>query len=408
MTPVTRRRVLFWIPFAVALIAGLAWLFRPQPVPVDLVTVERGAMRVTVDEDGETRIRDVFVVSAPVAGVKRRISHKVGDSVKANETVIASIVPTDPAFLDPRSEKQAEATVKAAEAALEFARADVRRAEAEFNLAQADLRRARRLAQSGNISESELDRAEAQMRTREAALEEAQAQLGIKEFELERARAALTPPSAAREEREGCDCVNVYSPVDGRVLRILSESESVVPAGAELAEIGDPGNLEIVSDLLSSDAVKVEPGQKVIIEDWGGDAPLTGSVRRVEPYGFTKVSALGIEEQRVNIIIDINTPSDQWRSLGHGFRVETRIVLWESEDALTVPLTALFRQGDEWAVFKVDNGIARTQIVATGRRNGIAAEILGGLKEGNRIVLHPSGRVSDGTEVVQRRESTPG
>lgn len=402
MTPVTKRRVLFWSPFALLLVAGLAWLFRPQPVPVDLLAVERGPMRVTVDEDGRTRIRDVFIVSAPIAGVKRRITHKVGDTVTANETIITSIVPTDPEFLDPRSERQAQATVKAAEAGLEFARADVRRAEAEFAYARSELQRARRLASSGNISESALDRAEREMRTRQAALEEAQAQLGIREFELERARAALVPPSAAREQREDCDCVRVYSPVSGRILRILSESESVIPAGAELVEIGDPGNLEIVVDLLSSDAVKVEPGQEVVIEDWGGDEPISGVVRRIEPYGFTKVSALGIEEQRVNVIVDISTPREHWRSLGHGFRVEARIILWQSEDALKVPLTALFRQGDEWAVFKVENGTARTRIVEAGRSNGVTARILGGLEEGDRIVLHPSGRVGDETKVVQR------
>lgn len=402
MTPVTKRRLLFWSPFALLLVAGLAWLFRPQPVPVDLLAVERGPMRVTVDEDGQTRIRDVFVVSAPVAGVKRRITHKVGDKVTTNETIITSIVPTDPEFLDPRSERQAQATVKAAEAGLEFARADVRRAEAEFTYAQSELQRARRLAASGNISESALDRAEREMRTRQAALEEAQAQLGIREFELERARAALVPPSAAREQREDCDCVHVYSPVSGRILRILRESESVIPAGAELVEVGDPGNLEIVVDLLSSDAVKVAPGQEVVIEDWGGDEPISGVVRRIEPYGFTKVSALGIEEQRVNVIVDISTPREQWRSLGHGFRVEARIILWQSDDVLKVPLTALFRRGDEWAVFKVENGTARTRIVETDRRNGSTARILSGLDEGDRIVLHPSGRVGDGTKVVQR------
>jgi HlyD family secretion protein len=393
---------MFWTPLAALLVAGLGWLFRPQPVPVDLIDVERGAMRVTVDEDGETRIRDVFVVSAPVAGVKRRIALKVGDPVTANDTVITSIFPTDPAFLDPRSERQAEAAVKAAEAALEFAKAAVRRAEAEFSYAQTELERARRLARSGNISDTELDRAEREMRTRQAALEEAQAQLGIKEFELERARAALVPPTASREQSEGCDCVNVYSPVDGRILRILSESESVVPAGAELAEIGDPGNLEIVVDLLSSDAVKVAPGQEVIIDDWGGDHPIAGVVRRIEPYGFTKVSALGIEEQRVNVIVDIRTPREQWQSLGHGYRVETRIILWQSDDVVKVPVTALFRQGESWAVFKVENGTARSQVVEAGRRNGIEAEILGGLALGDRIVLHPSGRVGDGTDVVQR------
>ncbi|HSH41112.1 MAG TPA: HlyD family efflux transporter periplasmic adaptor subunit [Arenicellales bacterium] len=402
MTPVTKRRLIFWTPFALLLIAGLAWLFRPQPVPVDLLTVERGPMRVTVDEDGETRIRDVFVVSAPIGGVKRRITHRVGDEVTANDTVITSIVPTDPAFLDPRSERQAEATVKAAEAALEFARADVRRAEAEFAYARSELERARRLARSGNISESALDRAEREMRTRQAALEEAQAQLGIREFELERARAALVPPSAAREQREGCDCVNVYSPVDGRILRILAESESVVPAGAELVEVGDPGNLEVVVDLLSSDAVQVEPGQEVIIEDWGGERPITGVVRRIEPYGFTRVSALGIEEQRVNVIVDIVAPREQWQSLGHGYRVEARIVLWESPEVLKVPLSALFRQGDEWAVFKVENGTVGTRIVEIGRDDGIEAEVLSGLNEGDRIVRHPSGRVRDGSTVVQR------
>lgn len=402
MTPVTKRRLVFWTPFALLLVAGLAWLFRPQPVPVDMLTVERGPMRVTVDEDGETRIQDVFVVSAPVAGVKQRIRHKVGDLVAAYDTVVTSIVPTDPAFLDPRSERQAQATVKAAAAALELAKADVRRAEAEFNYARSELERKRRLARSGNISESELDRAEREMQIRKAALEEAQAQLSVREFELERARASLVPPSIAREQREGCDCINVYSPVDGRILRILAQSESVVAAGTELAEIGDPGNLEIVVDLLSSDAVKVEPGQDVVIEDWGGEQPIEGAVRRVEPYGFTKVSALGIEEQRVNIVIDITSPSEEWRGLGHGFRVETRIILWQSEDVLKVPLTALFRQGENWAVFEVDNGTARTRIVDVGRRNGIEAQILDGLEVGDRVVLHPSGRVSDGTQIVRR------
>lgn len=402
MTPVTKRRIMFWTPFAVLLGAGLAWLFQPQPVPVDLTSVERGAMRVTVDEDGRTRIRDVFVVSAPVAGVKQRITHKVGDTVAANDTIIASIVPTDPAFLDPRSEKEAQATVKAAQAALEFANADVRRAEAEFSYAQSELQRARRLATSGNISESALDRAEREMRIRQAALEEAQAQLAIRTFELERARASLEPPSAAREQRADCDCVHVYSPVSGRILRILKESESVIPAGTELVEIGDPGNLEIVVDLLSADAVKVAPGQEVVINDWGGDHPIAGVVRRTEPYGFTKISALGIEEQRVNAVIDITTPREQWQSLGHGFRVEVRIVLWQADDALQVPLSALFRQGEDWAVFKVDDGAAETRIVRIGRRNDTAAQIVDGLDEGDRIVLHPSGRVGDGTRVVQR------
>lgn len=402
MSPVTKRRVLFWTPFAVLLAAGLAWLFRPQPVPVDIATAQRGEMRVTVDEEGETRVRDVFVVSAPVAGVKQRIDLEVGDPVAANKTVLTSIVPTSPEFLNPRSEMQAQATVKAAEASLELAHANVRRARAEFAYAQSELERSRRLARSGNISESALESAERELETRRAALEESQAQIGVREFELQHARAALVPPSESRPESADCECVHVYSPIDGRILRIPSESESVVPAGAELVEVGDPANLEIVVDLLSSDAVKVSSGQDVIIDDWGGDEPLAGVVRRVEPYGFTKVSALGIEEQRVNVIIDIKSPREDWKNLGHGYRVEARIILWQSNDALNVPLTALFRQGEQWAVFKIDNGIAHTRIVKVGHQNGIQAQIVDGLKEGDRIVLHPSGRVSEGTEVVQR------
>lgn len=406
MSPVTKRRLVFWGPFAILLAVGFAWLFRPQPVSVDLHTVQSGPMRVTIDEDGETRIRDVFVVSAPVAGNKRRITHKAGDPVEANKTVIASIVPNEPALLDPRSVTQARAAVEAAQAALELARAEVRRAESELGYAQSELQRIRRLARSGNVSESEQDRAEREMRSRQAQLEEAQARLSINEFELERARAALMPPGGVREEQDGLDSVNVYSPVDGRVLRILAESESVVAAGMGLAEIGDPGNLEIVVDLLSADAVKVEAGQEVEIHDWGGEHSITGVVRRVEPYGFTRVSALGIEEQRVNVIIDIKPPREQWRSLGHGFRVETRIILWQSDDVLKIPLAPLFRHGDDWAVYKVLDGTARLQVVEVGRRNGTEAQILDGLVEGERIVLYPGNLVHDGTEVVQRETTS--
>lgn len=405
MSPATKRRLVFWSPFALLLAAGLAWLFRPQPVAVDLHTVQRGPMRVTIDEDGETRIRDVFVISAPVSGTKRRIAHKVGDPVEANSTVIASIVPNDPTLLDPRSVMQAQASIKSAQAALELARAEVRRAESEFNFARSELQRIRRLAHSGNISASEQDRAEREMRSRHALLEEAQARLSINEFELERARATLMPPGDARDASDGFDSVSVYAPVDGRVLRILAESESVVAAGTGLAEVGDPGNLEIVVDLLSADAVKVEAGQTVEVYDWGGESAIRGVVRRVEPYGFTRVSALGIEEQRVNVIIDIKSPRQQWRSLGHGFRVEARIVLWQSEDVLRIPLAPLFRHGDDWAVFKVLDGTARLQVVEVGRRNGAQARILDGLAEGERIVLYPGNRVSDGTEVIQRETS---
>lgn len=398
----TLRRLLLWLPIAIAVAIGLAWLFRPQPVPVDFAMVERGPMRVSVGEEGRTRVRDVFVLSAPVAGLKRRTPHKVGDPVIANETIVASIEPTDPAFLDQRSQAQAEAAVRAAEAALAFSRAEMQRAQAELEFARSEAERAERLARSGNISESALDEAERRLRTQSAALDEARAQRRVREFELERARAELLPPSEAQIQRAGCDCVHVYSPVSGKILRILNESEAVVAAGSPIAEIGDPRDLEIVVELLSSDAVRVETGQRVIIDEWGGRDPLEGIVRRVEPYGFTKISALGIEEQRVNVLVDITSEERAWSRLGHGFRVETQIVLWEADEVLHVPLTAIFRDGEEWAVFVDEDGIARRRKVSIGRSNGLQAEVEAGVALGTRVILHPTDRISDGVAVAAR------
>lgn len=404
MISLRARRIAFWSPLGVGLLIALGWTFRPQPIPVDLAVVQRGGLQISVSEEGVTRVKDIFVLSAPVGGLKRRTPHEVGDAVIANETVIASIEPSDPAFLDIRSEALALAEMRAAEAGLKLAEAEVERVLAELEYAESEVERARRLSRAATISESALAEAERRYRTAHAALDEARAQLRVREFELERARSLLLPPDETPRLREGCDCVYVYSPVDGAILRVLNESESVVQAGAPLAEIGNPRDLEIVVDLLSSDAVRVEPGHRSIIDDWGGAQPLTGIVQRVEPYGVTQVSALGIEEQRVNAIIDITSPLEDWLRLGHGYRVEVDIVVWEAGDVVKVPLSALFRDAEDWAVFIVRDGTARLSHVEIGPHDGLEAVVESGLSVGDRVVLHASDRIADGVAVIERIE----
>ncbi len=401
MTP-GLKRALFWAPLALALVAALAWLFRPAAVTVDLVTVDRGPLTVSVSDEGETRVKDMYVVSAPVPGLMRRIELDVGDAVVADQTVVARIQPSDPSFLDVRSEAEARAGVEAAAAARTLAAAQVRRAQAELDFARAELGRVRALARSHTVSESDLDAAERRARTTEAALAEAHAERRVRESEYQVARARLLTPATTRERPADCECVTVYSPVSGNVLRVATESEGVVPSGTPLVEVGNPEQLEVVVDLLSADAVRVEAGQRVIIEGWGGDQPLAGVVRRVEPFGFTKVSALGIEEQRVNVVIDITESRERWQRLGHGYRVEPRIVLWEATDVLRIPLSALFRQGDRWAVFVEQNQRAVLREVEIGQGNGLEAEVRSGLEQGERVVLHPGDRVSPGARLAER------
>ena len=401
MTPAVKR-LLLWGPLALVLALALAWLFRPAAVPVDLITIDRGPLTVSVSDEGETRVRDMYVVSAPVPGRMRRIELEVGDAVVADQTLVARIEPSDPSFLDVRSEAEARASADAAAAGRTHAEAQVRRAQAELEFAQAELQRMRALARSHTVSENDLDSAERRAKTADAALAEARAQRAVRESEYQVARARLLTPASKRTRAADCDCVSVYSPVSGSVLRIVTESEGVVGSGAPLVEVGDPDRLEVVVDLLSADAVRVQAGQRVIIEAWGGERPLDGVVRRVEPFGFTKVSALGIEEQRVNVVIDITAPRDQWQRLGHGYRVEPRIVLWESNDVLRVPLSALFRQGDKWAVFVARNGRAELREVEIGQGNGLEAELRAGLEAGERVVLHPGDRVSPGARLAQR------
>jgi HlyD family secretion protein len=397
------KRILIWSLLGLVLLATLIWAFTPKPIPIELLTLQPGAMTVTIDEEGETRVRDIFVLSAPISGTALRIDAEVGDEVWAEQTLIAEIEPTDATLLDPRSEAQARADIRTAEANLVLAKAAVKEARVELEFAKSELERARKLRADAVMSERELENAERTFRTRQAALETAVANRQARQAELERAHAQLISPTEVRVKSDGCPCVPIRAPVNGRILKILHKSEGVVSAGEPLVEIGDPADLEIVADLLSSDAVKVEPGQRVIIDNWGGDQQLQGVVRRVEPFGFTKVSALGIEEQRVNVIIDFNSPREDWSRIAHGFQVDVRIVLWEGQEVLKLPLTALFRDNDDWAVFIEDKAIARKCNIELGRRTGLEAEIVKGLKTGDRIIVHPSDKITEGVSIEPRQ-----
>ena len=395
-----KRRLLVWGGTAVILLLiGLSLV--PKPQPADFATVERGPLSVTIDEEGETRVRDRYLVSAPLAGRVLRIELEPGDPVKAGETVLATFQPTDPVLLDARSRAQAEARVKAAEAALGRARADRDRTQAELKKADADLARTGKLAREEIVSQEQLEAAELEQDTRKKAVRAADYAVRTTAYDLEVARASLVEPgpgggSADREP------IAIHSPIDGTVLRRLRESEAIVPAGEALLEVADPADLEIVSDLLSTDAVQVRRGQKVRVEQWGGERPLRGVVRRVEPYGFTKVSALGVEEQRVNVVIDFEDPQEAWEALGDGYRVEVRIVTWEEPEVLRLPTSSLFRHGEGWAVFAVEGDRAALREVEIGQRNGLAAQVLGGLEEGERVIVHPSDSIADGVKVEER------
>jgi HlyD family secretion protein len=397
-----QRRLLLWSVLGGSILLTLFIVFRPQSVPVDIETVSLSPLVVTVNEEGETRVRDIFVLSAPVSGRMLRIEAEAGDEVVADQTIIAQIEPVDPTFLDFRSEAQAQSAVRAAESAKVLAQAEVDQWQAELDFARAELNRARELIEDNTISQRDLDSAEKNQRTAKATYATKIAALQVRIFELERARAQLMSPAEAREQRKDCACVPILSPVDGRILRLINESEGVVSAGEALLEIGDPGKLEIVVDLLSADAVRVMSGQRVIIEGWGGDASLSGRVRRVEPFGFTKISALGIEEQRVNVVVDLTTPPEQWDRLGHGYQVDLQIVLWESEALITLPLTALFRMGDQWAVFVETDGYAQRREVVLGKRNGLKAEIISGIEVGDHVIMYPSDAIDEGVRVTER------
>ena len=399
------KRIMIWFVLGAILATSLLLLFWPRAVAVDLAAVTPGSLVVTIDEEGETRVRDTFVLSAPVAGRMSRIDAEVGDAVIARKTIIAKFEPIDPVLLDVRSLAQARAGVRAAEATEKLVLANLSQAQAEFEFADAELARAHQLRKEKMISIHEVDIAIRNAKTTHAALDTTAAALTVSRHDLERVRAQLLSPTDERVDHDQQAIVTVLAPINGQILRLLRESEGIVAAGEPLVEIGDTDDLEIIVDLLSTDAVQVRPDQRVIINHWGGSGELKGKVRRVEPFAVTKVSALGIEEKRVNVIIDLISPAEQRLGLGHGFQLEVRIVLSEDDSTLTVPLTALFRDGDQWAVYVESRGRAVQRTVSLGRQTSLEAEITKGIESGEHIVLYPSDRVSNNTRIANRQSS---
>jgi len=397
-----KKRIWIWSVVLGVVVVGLVAAFLPRAEPVDVAAVAYGPMLVTVGDEGETRIPDVFVVSAPANGRLRRIEAEPGDTLLANATMIAEIEPADADLLDPRTEAEATAQLSVAESAEELARSNLERAEAELRFAESEVRRSRELATSGTIAERDLEAAERAFRTSRAALGVAHADLEMRRFELARAKAHLMSPAEMSDSRLACECISISSPVDGKVLRVHRESAGYVRAGEPLVDIGNPSQLEVVVDLLSTDAVKIRPGDRALIENWGGGEVLDARVRLVEPFAFTKISALGIEEQRVNVVLDIVAGDSNDHALGHGYKVDVRVVLWEAAEALKVPITALFRDGDRWAVFVDVGGRARLRLVDVGHMTATEAEVLGGLEEADRIVVYPGEGVGEGTRIVER------
>jgi len=391
------RRVLF-VVFVFAIVAMIVYAFLPKPVPVDLAEVTRGAMRVTVDEDGKTRIKERYVISAPLAGRLLRIGLKPGDNATTN-TLLATIEPRDPDLLDARARTEAEARVNASQAAVEQAGPNHERAKAMLELATKEAAKQRGLAERSATTEKEMDDAQLMERVRTQELNAAKFAQEIARFELSQAQAALVRTRPANGGSPGEGHFEIRAPCNGRVLRVFQESSAVVQAGTPLLEFGDASDLEAEIDVLSTDAVKIAKGAEVVIDRWGGGQPLRGRVRVVEPSGFTKVSSLGVEEQRVNVIVDFVDPPEARATLGDGYRIEARIVIQEQADVLRVPTSALFRDGESWAVFTQENGKAKLRRVKIGMQTAIEAEVKDGLGEGDRVIAHPSDQIEDGVSV---------
>ncbi len=396
---------------ALALTGGaLAVAFWPRPVLVDLDQVRRGAMRVTIDEEGRTRVHEPYVVSSPVAGELQRVTVDPGDKVVRNQTVVARMRPANPSALDVRTREQAQAAVTAAEAAVQVAHADLNAAMANLDFANSELERVRQLVDRQITSRVALERAQQEARVADAAVNTARAAIAMRVAELNSARAQLISfdDKGLADALEGGEApdpgIPILAPINGTILKINHKSEVSLPAGEAILEIGDvESDLEIEAELLSSDAVQVSPGDRVIITNWGGTHDLEGRVDRIEPYGYTKHSALGVEEQRVKTTIQFAEDPPKRDGLGHGYRVELRIVVWQSEDAVLVPSSALFRHQDDWAVFRAADGVAHLQKVQIERDNGTVANVLDGLAPGDRVVLFPSSSLTDGQRVAQRQ-----
>lgn len=392
---------LFWGIVAACVIGLIGYGFIPQPIPVDMVSPSRGSLEITVDDDGETRIREKYVVSAPVSGKLLRIQLDAGDVVQRGVTEIAQIKPVDPSLLDVRTRAELQARVRAAQAAMQQADAAAKRHREALKLAQQELERAKLLKPKNAISSADYDAAESKERMAIAELSSAEFAAQVAAYEMDQAEAALrySLPSDGDDFDE--TTFRIVSPIDGRVLNVLHEDATVVDSGIELVEIGDPKEMEIKIDVLSIDAVRIRPGNYVHVEHWGGETPLQGTVRLVEPSAFLKISALGVEEKRVNVIVDFNDPWETRETLGDGFRLEARIVVDQTDaNSLKVPAGTLFFENDQWYVFKVQQGIAVQSPVSVGLSNGLETEIVAGIDQSDVLIEHPPDNIHDGTKVI--------
>lgn len=392
-----RKRIVL-IVGAVLLVAAVVYGFMPDPIMVELAEATRGPLEVTVDEEGRTRVQDRYVVSAPVAGYARRLPWEVGDAV-AQGDVLLTLEPTRAPSLDARSRAQAQAQVAAAQARLNAAEEEAQAAEAAADLAVRELDRMTMLYESGNASQQALDQAIATRQQAQARLRSATFAVDVARYDVDAAQTALR---YAGREAQAADLVEVQAPVDGAILAVHQKSEGVVQPGQPLVAVGDPRALEVMVEVLSTDAVQIGPGTRVRFERWGGEQPLDGRVRVVEPVGFTKVSALGVEEQRVRIIADLTSPPAQWERLGDGYRVEAQFIVWEGADVLRVPSSALFREGEGWAVFVAQDDEAELRRVEIGHRAGLQTEIVSGLEAGEQVIPHPDDDLEDGASIEPR------
>lgn len=391
-------RTLIWATVLLAMVLAGAMAMIPKPVDVEMAMVVEGPLQVTVQEDGKTRIREKYIVSAPVAGRVSRIELEPGDVVKGDETLLAVIQPSDPEMLDARSRAEADARVQAAEAAIRRTESNAEQAKIDLDLNNVKFERAKKLWKNKAISTDEYDVAKSEFLASSQAIKSAKFDSEIAKFELQMARAAASqygelPNEASAEPFE------LYAPIAGKVLRVFKESSSVVNVGTPLLELGDPQNLEMEIDLLSTDAVRVKPGAELTIEHWGGESPLRGIVRTIEPAAFTKISSLGVEEQRVNIIADFDETPERISRLGDGYRIEGEITVSELSNALLIPNSALFRYRQQWNVLKVVDNRAVMQAVTVGLQNETQSQIIDGLTAKEQVIVYPSDEVGSGTRV---------
>lgn len=391
-------RITFWSLLGLVAAVMLFLAMRPQPVWVEPARAQKAPLEEVIVEEGETRVQDRYVVSAPVSGYLRRVELKVGDPVKAEQR-LTELEPLRSAALDARSRAEARAQIAAARSALESARQQVKVAAANEELARSELGRVEKLAEKDLVSSEKLQQARAEVQRSQAALRSARFNAEVARYQLQAAQTRLDYSADSDEDR--FDLVTLRAPVAGAVLQVLRESEGVVNAGQPIIEIGNPEALEVVVDVLSFDAVKLSSGTPVRIHGWGGPT-LEGVVRLVEPVGFTQVSALGVEEQRVRVIVDIRSPREQWRELGDGYRVDASFVLWQAANVLQIPLSAVFERNGKEFVFVIEDDHARLRAVKTGHSDGFMVEILEGLKDGEVVVRHTGNQVSDGAPLALR------